>query len=112
MRLSGGESAHGAAPVLLEDGFACYTRPNDVDGWPEDGMSVACQPDGDGVMLSLQLPPDFLTVSDLPALTSGDALPLRLEWTVYDPLRDCTAMESALLAAPAPTEAEKEEMDP
>lgn len=63
-------------------------------------------------MLSLQLPPDFLTVSDLPALTDGDTLSLRLEWTVYDPLRDCTAMESALLAAPAPTEAEKEEMDP
>ena len=112
VRLSGGEAAQGAAPVLLEDGFACYTRPDDADGWPEDGMSVACQPEGDGVMLSLQLPPDFLTVSDLPALTDGDTLSLRLEWTVYDPLRDCTAMESALLAAPAPTEAEKEEMDP
>lgn len=42
----------------------------------------------------------------------GDAISLRLEWTVYDPTQARVAIESALLAAPAPTEAEKEEMDP
>lgn len=42
----------------------------------------------------------------------GDAISLRLEWTVYDPTQARVAIESALLTAPAPTEAEKEEMDP
>lgn len=116
VRLSGGqdahESAHPSAPVLLEDGFACYTRPDDADGWPDGGMSVACLPDGGCVTLALQLPPDFLTASDLSALADGDAIPLRLEWTVYDPLQGRAIMESALLAAPVPTGAEKEEMNP
>ena len=116
VRLSGGQaengSAHPSAPVLLEDGFACYTRPDDADGWPDGGMSVACLPDGGGVTLALQLPPDFLTASDLSALADGDAIPLRLEWTVYDPLQGRAIMESALLAAPVPTGAEKEEMNP
>lgn len=116
VRLSGGQaengSAHPSAPVLLEDGFACYTRPDDADGWPDGGMSVACLPDGGCVTLALQLPPDFLTASDLSALADGDAIPLRLEWTVYDPLQGRAIMESALLAAPVPTGAEKEEMNP
>lgn len=98
--------------MLLEDGFACYTRSGGVDGWPDTGLSVACQPDGDGVLLALQLPADFITASDLPVLTDGDAISLRLEWTVYDPTQARVAIESALLTAPAPTEAEKEEMDP
>lgn len=108
--LPDGQDASG--PVLLEDGFACYTRSGGVDGWPDTGLSVACQPDGDGVLLALQLPADFITASDLPVLTDGDAISLRLEWTVYDPTQARVAIESALLAAPAPTEAEKEEMDP
>lgn len=114
--LSGAQDVQEAAPpsatVLLQDGFACYTRPDGADGWPDDGMSVTCRLDGDGVLLALQLPPDFITASDLPALTDGDVIPLRLEWTVYDSSRACTTIESALLAAPAPTQAEKEEMDP
>lgn len=116
VRLSGEENARRGAPestpVLLEDGFACYTRPGGKDGWPNGGLSVACQPDGNGVLLALQLPPDFITASDLPALVDGDAIPLRLEWTVYDPDLDYAEIESALLAAPAPTGAEKEEMNP
>lgn len=108
--LPDGQDASG--PVLLEDGFACYTRSGGVDGWPDTGLSVACQPDGDGVLLALQLPADFITASDLPVLTDGDAISLRLEWTVYDPTQARVAIESALLTAPAPTEAEKEEMDP
>lgn len=108
--LPDGQDASG--PVLLEDGFACYTRSGGVDGWPDTGLSVACQPDGDGVLLALQLPADFITASDLPVLTDGDAISLRLEWTVYDPTQARVAIESVLLAAPAPTEAEKEEMDP
>lgn len=114
VRLADGQGVEEAvsAPVLLEDGFACYTRPGGGDGWPDDGMSVACLPDGGGVTLALQLPPDFLTASDLSALADGDAIPLRLEWTVYDPLQGRAIMESALLAAPVPTGAEKEEMNP
>ena len=108
--LPDGQDASG--PVLLEDGFACYTRSGGVDGWPDTGLSVACQPDGDGVLLALQLPADFITASDLPVLTDGDAISLRLEWTVYDPTQARVAIESVLLAVPAPTEAEKEEMDP
>ena len=108
--LPDGQDASG--PVLLEDGFACYTRSGGVDGWPDTGLSVACQSDGDGVLLALQLPADFITASDLPVLTDGDAISLRLEWTVYDPTQARVAIESALLTAPAPTEAEKEEMDP
>lgn len=113
VRLADGQGVEEAvsAPVLLEDGFACYTRPDDA-GWPDGGMSVACLPDGGCVTLALQLPPDFLTASDLSALADGDAIPLRLEWTVYDPLQGRAIMESALLAAPVPTGAEKEEMNP
>ena len=110
LRVAARDDASG--PVLLEDGFACYTRSGGVDGWPDTGLSVACQPDGDGVLLALQLPADFITASDLPVLTDGDAISLRLEWTVYDPTQARVAIESALLTAPAPTEAEKEEMDP
>lgn len=114
VRLADGQGVEEAvsAPVLLEDGFACYTRPGGGDGWPDGGMSVACLPDGGCVTLALQLPPDFLTASDLSALADGDAIPLRLEWTVYDPLQGRAIMESALLAAPVPTGAEKEEMNP
>ena len=114
VRLADGQGVEEAvsAPVLLEDGFACYTRPGGGDGWPDGGMSVACLPDGGCVTLALQLPPDFLTASDLSALADGDAITLRLEWTVYDPLQGRAIMESALLAAPVPTGAEKEEMNP
>ncbi len=96
--------------MLLEDGFACHTRSGGVDGWPDTGLSVACQPDGDGVLLALQLPADFITASDLPVLTDGDAISLRLEWTVYDPTQARVAIKACCSTAPDPTEAEKEEM--
>lgn len=112
VRLADGQGVEEAvsAPVLLEDGFACYTRPGGGDGWPDDGLSVTWQAEDDGVMLAIQLPPDFIAASDLSALTDGDVIPLRLEWAVYDPVQACASLESALLAAPVPTE--KEEMDP
>ena len=107
---AGQEGASG--PVLLMDGFACYTHPEGMDGWPDGGARIACEPDGDGLLLLMQLSPDFITRSDLPALTEEGAIALRLEMTVWDATRKSAGLESALLAAPAPTDDEKEEMDP
>ena len=114
VRLADGQGVEEAvsAPVLLEDGFACYTLPGGGDGWSDDGLSVTWQVEEDGVTLAIQLPPDFITASDLPALTDGDVIPLRLEWAIYDPVQACASLESALLAAPVPDESEQEAMDP
>ena len=102
------------ARCFWRNGSACYTRSGGVDGCaaipacclsPVSRMGMAC-------CWPCSLPADFITASDLPVLTDGDAISLRLEWTVYDPTQARVAIESALLTAPAPTEAEKEEMDP
>lgn len=113
MHVEPGGKVNGASgPVLLMDGFACYTRPEGVDGWPDSGAYIACEPEGEGMLLLMQLSPDFITRSDLPVLTEAGVISLRLEMAVWDASQQAVCMESALLAAPAPTDAEKEEMNP
>lgn len=81
------------------------------------GQSLSCAPqlawetEEDGVSLALQCPADFILVSELDALTDGDGrIPLRLTLVVRD--GDETRDETLLLSAAAPTESEKEAMDP
>lgn len=81
------------------------------------GKSLDCAPqlswetqEGD-VLLALQCPADFILASELDELIGDDGrIPLRLELFVHDGRE--TSAEILLLSAAAPTESEKEAMDP
>lgn len=101
----------GAALLLYED-VTCYTLPEGAEGWMGRAERVACEADNDGLLLAIQLRPDFITAADLSGLTNESGrIPLRLELPVYTANMDDTALESVILSVCEPTETEREAMD-
>lgn len=99
------------ALLLLVENLALYTQRDGQDALSGAPEYVTWETQADGILLAMQLPPDFILASELDALTGEDGcLPLRLEAYVRDGVED--RAESLLLCAAAPTEEEKEEMNP
>ncbi len=98
--------------LVCDTDVTAYTRRDGADAW-EGYPSMQCLESEDGLTLALQFGPDFLTASDLPALTDAEGrIPLRLELWVYDARQDDCRPQSALLSVQAPTEEERMEMNP
>lgn len=98
--------------LVCDTDVTAYTRRDGADAW-EGYPSMQCLESEDGLTLALQFEPDFLTASDLPALTDADGrIPLRLELWVYDARQDDCSPQSALLSVQAPSEEERMEMNP
>lgn len=76
------------------------------------GPQLTWETQEDGILLALQCPADFILASEVEALTEEGRIPLRLELYVCDGTTGEMHAESLLLSAAAPTESEKEEMDP
>lgn len=98
--------------LVCDTDVTAYTRRDGADAWA-GYPSLQCLESEDGLTLALQFEPDFLTASDIPALTDAEGrIPLRLELWVYDARQDDCKPQSALLSVKAPTEEERMEMNP
>lgn len=107
-----GEWVEAVDLLVCDTDVTAYTRRDGVDAW-EGYPSMHCLESEEGLTLALQFGPDFLTASDLPALTDAEGrIPLRLELWVYDARQDDCRPQSALLSVQAPTEEERMEMNP
>lgn len=97
--------------LLLVENIALYARRDGQDALSCAPEYLTWETQEDGVLLAVQCPPDFILASELDALTDEDGrIPLRLETYVRDGMKD--RAESLLLSVAAPTEEEKEEMNP
>lgn len=100
------------ALLLLYENAALYTRPNGTDAL-QCAPQLTWETQEDGILLALQCPADFILASEVDGLTDADGrIPLRLELHLCDGTTGEMHAESLLLSAAAPTESEKEEMDP
>lgn len=98
--------------LVCDTDITAYTRRDGADAW-EGYPAIQCMEAENGLTLALQFEPDFVTASELAALTDARGrLPLRLELWVYDAQSDACASQSVLLSVCAPTEEERMEMNP